>query len=193
MKIRFTVAALLLAVASTTATAQDAKPQTREGFSASVGLGMGSAGVSIDCPGCDLDRETGLSGYLRLGGYVRPNLLIAGETNGYTKSEDGVDGRIAFISAVAQWYPQVEKGLYLKGGLGFANTSVDDGTDEITAGAMALSLGAGYDFRVGTNFSLTPYVNWLKAFNGEAKLNGTGSGVDLGVDVLQVGLGLTWH
>jgi opacity protein-like surface antigen len=190
MKIRFTLAALLLAAATTTAAAQD-KPQTREGFSASFGLGMGSAGLS--CDGCDFDRETGLSGYLRLGGYIRPNLLLAGETNGYTKSEDGVDGQISYISAVAQYYPQVQKGFYVKGGLGLSMASIDDGTDEITANGMALSLGLGYDFRVGKNFSLTPYMNWLKSFGAEAELNGTGTGVDLNTDVLQFGLGLTWH
>jgi opacity protein-like surface antigen len=192
MKTRLALTVALLALLPAAAAAQDtARPQTREGFGISFGGGLGSVGLS--CDGCDFDRETAISGYLRLGGYVRPNLMIAGETNGWTKDEDGVKGTASFISAVALWYPQPASGFYLKGGLGFSNTTIEDGADEITAAGMGISLGLGYDWRLGTNFSLTPYMNWMKSFGAEAEFNGTGTGIDLNSDVLQIGLGFTWH
>ena len=187
---RLFIPLLLLSLAPAPSMAQ-ANVQIRQGFGISFGLGFGSAG--LDCDGCDFDRETGLSGYLRIGGYVRPNLFIAGETNGWVHSEDGLDEQISFLSAVAQWYPQVATGFYLKGGLGLAVSAAEDAFDELSASGMGLTLGTGYDWRVGRNFSLTPYLNYLRAFGAEAELNGVGLGENLSTNVLQFGLGFTWH
>lgn len=187
---RIALTGLLVAALSATAEAQS-HPQTREGFGISFGVGAGSAG--LDCDGCDFDREGAFSGYLRLGGYARPTLFIGGETNGWMKEEDGIDMQASFVSAVALWYPQPASGFYLKGGLGFSNTSLSDDVLEIEASGLALSLGLGYDWRVTKNFSLTPYMNYLRSMGAEAKVNGTDSGETLTTDVLQVGLGFTWH
>ena len=168
-----------------------AAPQARQGFGISFGLGGGSAALS--CDGCPDDRESGMSGYLRIGGYLRPNLFLAGETNGWTKSEDGVDGQVGFLSAVAQWYPQPATGLYLKGGIGMANVTLQDPVDEVSSTGLGLTMGAGYDFRVGRSFSLTPYVNYLQSFGAQAELNGTSTDVDFNASVFQIGLGFTWH
>jgi hypothetical protein len=166
-------------------------PQTRQGFGISFGLGGGSA--SISCDGCESERETALSGYLRLGGYASPSLFIGGESNGWTKSEGGIDELIGFLSAVAQWYPQVTNGFYLKGGVGFATSEASDDVDELTIGGVGLTVGAGYDWRLTRNFSLTPYLNYLRSFTGELEFNGTSSGVSANIDVVQFGLGFTWH
>lgn len=182
---------VLLVTGASISEAQDSRPQVRQGFGIGFGLGFGSAG--INCDGCSTDRETGASGYLRIGGYVNPSLFIGGETNGWTKEEDGVDMQAGFLSAVAQWYPQPASGFYLKGGLGVSNGTLSDDFDEISATGMGLSLGTGFDWRLGTNFSLTPYVNYLRSFGAEAELNGSSTGVDLDTDVLQFGLGFTWH
>src|SRR5262245_11901413 len=115
--------------------------QTRQGFGISFGIGGGSAGLS--CDGCTTDRENALSGYLRLGGYVRPNLFVGGESNGWSKNIDGVDEVASFLSAVVQWYPTPTSGFYLKGGAGIAAGSLDDGVDELTAAGMGITLGAG--------------------------------------------------
>ncbi len=167
------------------------RPQTRQGFGISFGLGGGSAGLS--CDGCNDDRETGLSGYLRIGGYLRPNLFLAGESNGWVKSEDGLDQQTGFLSAVAQWYPQAATGFYLKGGLGIAQGSLDDGVDEISSSGLGMTVGGGYDFRLGRNFSLTPYINYLQSFGAEAETNGTSTNFNLNFNVVQLGLGFTWH
>ena len=68
----------LLAIAALPAFGQS-KPQTRDGFTISFGLGGGTAGAT--CDGCDTDRETAPSLYLRLGGALRPNLMLANEIN----------------------------------------------------------------------------------------------------------------
>ena len=100
MRKTLVLSALLLVATAVTAEAQSTKlPQTRQGFGISVGLGVGNG--NIDCDGCDFDSESALSGYLRLGGYVKPNLFIGGETNGWMKEVDGIDMQIGFLSVVA--------------------------------------------------------------------------------------------
>ena len=192
MRIAQRLAGLVIASALFAGTLEaQGNPQTRQGFGISFGIGAGSAGV--DCEVCPDDRETGLSGYLRIGGYLRPNLFLAGESNGWSKTEDGVEGQAGFLSAVAQWYPQPASGLFVKGGLGLATVSLEDDVDEITSTGLGITVGGGYDFRVGRNFSLSPYINYLRGFGAQANLNGTSTDFDYNVNLLQFGLGFTWH
>ena len=60
-----------------------ARAQMRSGFSFSVGVGGGSA--QLTCDNCSEDREGSVTGYLRAGGVIRPNFILAGEVNGWTK------------------------------------------------------------------------------------------------------------
>jgi hypothetical protein len=186
----FALALLLPAAAS----AQH--PQTRGGFGISIGLGAGSASVS--CEGCSDFGGTGLSDYLRLGGYVRPNLFLAGETNAWfaDASNTGSD-YIGAIMAVAQWYPNVQQGWYLKGGLGYAYSDLIGQVcpdycyySNVTPSGLGISLGTGYDLRVARNFALTPYLNYLRIVGGSADSYPDSPGV--GAGLFQFGLGFTW-
>lgn len=172
-----TLAALGLAAAP--ATAQN--PQTREGFWVGFGLGWGSMG--LHCDGCDgLDRSGSYTGYGKLGGTLLPNLLLGAETNGWSKSEDGVTVALANVSAAAYWYPMVQEGLFVKGGLGYSELSADEGNGRSSEGGWGALLGLGYDMRVGRNTSITPVLNYFRgAFNGGS------------ADVFQVGVGVTFH
>ncbi|PZN47979.1 MAG: hypothetical protein DIU65_16775 [Proteobacteria bacterium] len=165
--------------------------QTRQGFGISFGLGGGSG--AVDCSGCDSDRETGASGYLRLGGYVRPDLFVAFESNGFVTSSDGADTTGGFYSVALQWYPNAEKGFYLKGNLGFAGLVEEYDFDEFKVAAAGLGVGVGYDWRLGRNFSLTPYANVIFTGKGDVKFNGSSTGVKASFNLIQIGLGFTWH
>jgi hypothetical protein len=167
----------------------------RQGFTVSFGFGGGSAGIS--CDDCSTDREGGFSGYLRLGGAVRPNLIVAGESHGWTKSEGTLTAQIGYLTGVAQWYPALTSGFHVIGGAGFGMLRMED-SDPAFGGTLesfgvAYQVGAGYDWRVGRNFSLTPYFNFLGMGGGEPKLDGTALGGKLNANVLQLGLGFSWH
>jgi hypothetical protein len=193
------MAALLGALAAAPALAQGAAshPQTRDGFAISFGVGAGSAGFS--CDGCSSDRGNGGSGYLRIGGAVRPNLVIAGELNGWTKQESGATGTIGYLTAVAQWYPAPASGFYLEGGIGGGSVQIDvtdlttGTTERLESAGVAFQLGTGYDWRVARNFSLTPYVDFLTTAGGEAKYDGASLNERLDANVFQFGLGFSWH
>lgn len=175
----------------TSLSAQAMNRQLHDGFWFGIGLGAGSAGAS--CEVCDNDRSTGLSGNFRMGGTVSQQLLVGGEINGWTKSENGVDERIGFLSAVAYYYPMLANGLFLKGGLGYAWTEVADNVDQLKSNGLGAQAGIGYDMRLRRGFSLTPYVTYLRAFSAEGKFNGQSLGENLNPNIVQFGLGLTWH
>jgi opacity protein-like surface antigen len=175
-------------------------PQTREGFTATFGLGFGSAGVS--CDECESERESAPTVHLRLGGAYRPNLILAGEINGWSKTEDSDDGlggearvTMATINFVAQWYPQPTSGFFLNGGLGLGTirTEIDledlPGTFSSNTSALGYQVGAGWDFRVSRNISITPYANFFGSAGG--KVEDSDEKIDFNVG--SIGIGLTFH
>jgi hypothetical protein len=196
------LAAFSLVAIAATATAQrtsrmpvETGSSGHDGFTMSFGLGNGSAGVS--CTGCATDRNNGLSGYLSMGSAMSRSLVLGGELNGWSKSKNGSDSRIGFLTGYAQWYPSTSNGFFLKPGLGFGSISVEDKTtvpsNKLTSSGFAYQMGMGYDFRMSHNFSLTPYASYMATTSAKAKFNGTDAGYDLNTNNFQLGVGLTWH
>jgi hypothetical protein len=171
--------ALLAILLATTANAQQA--QTRQGFWIGGGMGYGSMGLS--CSGCaDIGREGGLSGYAKLGGTLRQNILLGVEMNGWTKSEGAGRVTMGNLSGAAYWYPMPTQGLFVKAGAGYSNLRADDGVSSASDGGFGILGGVGYDIRAGRNLSITPVANWFRGgFEGGS------------ANVLQLGLGVTSH
>jgi hypothetical protein len=191
-----TISVLTLSLLCASSAAAQSHPQTRDGFTISFGIGGGSAGVS--CSGCDSERENAPAGYLRLGGAYRPNLILGGEVNAWTKNlEEGGDEAtitVATANFIAQWYPQPTGGFFVTGGLGVGSLNVEFKvpglatiSDKTTG--LAYQVGTGYDIRLGTNFSLTPYATFFGTAGG--KVESTKEKLD--ANVAQIGLGFTWH
>jgi len=168
--------AILLA---SSASAQQA--QTRQGFWIGGGMGYGSMGLG--CSGCaGVGRTGGLSGYAKLGGTLRQNILLGVEMNGWTKSEAGATITMGNHSGAAYWYPMATQGLFIKGGAGYSVLAVDDGFSSANDSGFGLLGGVGYDIRVGRNLSITPVANYFRGgFEGGS------------ANVLQLGMGVTSH
>jgi hypothetical protein len=184
------VGLIAIAFLGATAAAQS-NPQVRNGFTISFGVGGGSAGVS--CDQCDGERRTSTSGYLRLGGAVKPNFVLAGEANAWSKSQDGATFTISSVNVVGQWYPRERGGFFVSGGVGFGylNVEIETGIGTLSnnGSGFAWQAGGGYDIRVRKNFSLTPFVTYFATTgvefeHGAAKADG---------NVFHFGLGFTWH
>lgn len=184
------LAALLIAAPALSAQSGTTVPD-RQGFGISFGLGAGSAGA--DCDFCSSDRTTGLSGYFRLGGHVSQQLFVGFESNGWTKEEDGITESLGFYSGVVQWYPNPASNFYVKAGAGLALYLATDDIDDITSSALGLTLGMGYDIKAGQRFSLTPFANAMFTTKGELNLNDESTGLNVSANLIQVGLGFTWH
>ncbi len=152
-------------------------PQTRKGFWIGFGFGYGS----YSCTDCG---STGsVSGYLKMGGTVGPHLLLGGETNGWTKSENGATIDAGNASFTAYYYPQPASGLLLRGGVGFSTTRVSSGGLSGSNTGVGATAGVGYDVRVGGNTSITPVLNfvWGHPTSG------------FNQSILQFAVGVTFH
>jgi len=69
------------------------------------------------------------------------------------------------------YYPSATGGLFLKGGLGVG----------------------GYDLRLASNFSITPFFNGFYVFPAPLELGGSQTGTDVTQSLLQLGLAVTFH
>jgi hypothetical protein len=176
-----TLAVALLSVAALPTAADAQNPQTRQGFFIGLGIGAGSFGTE-DGDG----RETGGAGHVTLGGTLTPQLLLGGEFTGWTKEEGGARVSHTNATAIVQFYPIVDAGFFLRGGIGSSTLSVSGSSGNVTISVDDTGLGAtaglGYDIRVGSSFSITPYglFVWGNFEGGSA-------------NHFQGGLGVTWH
>lgn len=172
---------VLLTTLSMPATAQG-NAQTREGFWINFGFGAGSLGCD-DCTDEDGDDErlNGVNFQFRAGGTLSQRLLIGGEINGFTKSQDDATLTVTNIGPVLQFYPAAQGGFFLKGGLGLATAEFEYGGISLEDQGFGVTIGLGYDARVGRKFALTPYFDILSSsFNG------------VSLNQVAIGLGFTW-
>ena len=151
--------------------------QTREGFWIGFGFGSGSLGIDDGT-----DRDTGVVGYLKLGGTISERFLLGVEGNVWLKDASGVAVTRTNLSAVAYFYPSATSGFFLKGGLGSSRFLVEVSginTSETGGGAV---LGLGFDARVGDNWSITPVLNFnYGAFDGGNS------------NIVELAVGVSWH
>jgi hypothetical protein len=160
-------------------TGEAAAQRTLERSGFFIGLGLGYGSLDLTCDGCDFDRQSGLSGYLRLGGAVSDRVLLGVESNGWYKSEDGVGVTAGTLTGSVYVYPSSEADLFVRGGVGIASLDSEDINADTGFG---WSVGLGYDIPIGRKTALTPYANWFVGhFDGG------------GTNTLQVGLGVNWY
>lgn len=174
----FRALALTLCLAVVPGDAGAQTPQIREGFWFNIGLGAGSLG----CSECD-ERVMGLSGGLALGGAANEQWLVGVFSNGWAKAEDGVTVTAGSLVFGARFYPSLEVGFFLVGGLGVGIVSAQvPEFGSISETGSGVLLGLGWDIGIASDVSLTPF--W----------NGVVVAIDGGnVNFGQLGLGLTIH
>jgi hypothetical protein len=186
------VAALALAGASGVASGQRAAWQEHRGFW--IGFGLGG-GVNLS-DGFDGDRLGGGTGYVRLGGTPSQRVLLGFEGIGWARDQSGATLGRGNGSFVALFYPSAQGGGFLKGGVGVASisrsTTSGNTTTTTTKAGFGLTVGAGWDVRLGTNLYLTPNLDFLlQALESDTDpvlgdIPGTNT-------IVMFTLGLVWH
>jgi hypothetical protein len=196
--------ALVLGLVAALGTAPAVQAQAQEvvagprGFFFSGGLGVGSAGLTCD-PECDSDREVGGVAHLRFGYAVSPRLVLAVESNAFSKRFDvegtDYDAISGVFAATVALYPAPRVPLFVKAGIGGGVTLFQsDDAEDLDAIGLGLIAGAGYDIPVGSKIRLTPFVNYVSAFNAQAKVEGEDFGdLKLGSNNFQGGLAITLY
>jgi Outer membrane protein beta-barrel domain len=167
-------------------------PQVREGFW--IGFGLGYGPFDVSCTGCgSVNSESNFTGHLRLGGTLKPNLLLGGDMVAWAKSEAGLDQVAGNITAAAYYYPMERSGLFLKGGVGFASYHASGGGNTADGNGVGITLGAGYDIRVGRNISITPVGSFLFGSVGDIQVDGTTIASGWKQTIFEFGLDVTFH
>ena len=130
-----------------------------------LGGGLGGGSTDNDEGSLTSGDDSGPAGYFRLGGSVSQHFLLGGEVIGMTFDRDGTDVSFANATVTLIYDPALPGGFFAKGGIGFASvmTSLDIGGGTFTTDdeGFGVTLGAGYDIRIGGNLYLTPNVDFL--------------------------------
>jgi len=168
--------------ATAPATAQT--PREHRGFWISAGLGGGwnlSRNVGVDS-----SSSGGGAAYLRLGGTVSDKVLLGGEVIGWGRSTNGADLARGNVNFTAMFYPSVQTGVYLKGGLGGSSLArtVTNGNTTTTVHdeGFGVTVGLGWDVRLARNFFLTPGIDFL--YQRASNVDNT---------ILLMTVGATWY
>ena len=168
------------------------------GVHAAIGAGYGS--IAFTCDVCGDTRESSVALMLRLGGAVRPDLVLSGEVTGWSNGFSFGTESVTWINLVAQYYPERTGGFFLKGGVGVAaisSNTIPNGAGYLQFDTKSVGgvIGIGFDARLSKSFSLTPYIDLLYATpaHGDANVNGGRSGTTLGANMVQLGLAASYR
>jgi len=185
------VVALLTACCCAAAAARAQYPQRRDGFWIGFGLGYGSADVY--CDNCNPGPRTGgVTAFLKLGGSPSRNVLIGGTVHGWSRETGGVTEAMGNVTGSVFYYPAATSGFFLSGGLGFSGYTLDT-SPSVDASGWGFTGGVGYDIRVGRNVSLTPVVNYVYGGLEDFDVPGIGLARGWKQNVIDLGLGVTFH
>jgi hypothetical protein len=159
----------------------------------SAGLGPGVARVSCDI--CRANRGVAATGALRLGGRLKRGMLVGAEATLWAGGlEPGVHEAMWGLAAVGYFFPRPGGSFYWKAGVGLLSWRSTDGQDVLSAGALGVVVGAGWEVRVARQFTLAPYATVSTAsFGGDIKFNGGTVQRGAGLLLAQLGLSLTKH
>ena len=162
----------------------------RSGFSASLGVGVASAGLSCSSGCDDLERASGPAASATVGWAVNRRLRLGLEFTGWSDDMGWAKKTIQAYSAFAQLYPSATRNGWLRLGAGHAKLSVQE-VGALEQSGAALSLASGWDFPLRGRLALTPYALYLHQLPAES----TGSGAYDGkgrVNMFQLGVGMTY-
>jgi len=157
-------------------------------FSATAGRGF----ARVDCDICRGARTPSTTASLRLGGRVKPRLLVGLEATGWLNSENDVDEHIWVLSGVTQYYLRAVPRAFVKGGIAAIAYHIEDTQETLSSNSLGLQAGLGYDLPVATRLYLTGSLMLTHGvFGGGLKFNGAELDERAHTTLLQLGLGVT--
>lgn len=171
----------------------------RQGFWFGGGLGAGSGG--LHCTICTGDQEGGTAAHLRAGTTINRRLLLGVEATGWRKGVEDGSRRVVALTANGYWYPNRRHGYFLKGGVGLSRYTSRVDQEYLTAKALALHAGVGYEVRLNPALSIAPFLSVLGSSRGDLWLEQRAPGsvdrnrlsVSANTVLIHLGIGLTRH
>ena len=137
-------------------------PPDRKGFMIGFGLGGGSAALQDGG-----DREGGVTGNLRIGYALRPDLVLHYEGAAWTRTFNQPIGDVTWsfsTNAAALTYYPPATGLFVRGGIGFGTARIQLKTGGVTVSddetGFGFLMAAGWEFRLTQKFALAPQMEY---------------------------------
>ncbi|MEZ0333416.1 MAG: hypothetical protein ACAI18_05360 [Gemmatimonadales bacterium] len=158
----------------------------RTGFHFNAGVGAGA--FEEQCRDCEIDSETGFSGFLSMGGFLDPLTVLGVEGTGWIKDVSGVSVLVYSAMGQVTRYLSATSGLFLRGGVGLVGYHDDA---DLSATGPGFSGRLGYEFLEG-KVRIVPYVGYIRTFDGiDMKRNGDPVGFNFVISQFQLGLGVS--
>lgn len=162
--------------------------------------GVMAAANRTDCSNCgEFNWDEGAAVFLRAGGTISPHVLMGAEAYGFRQTDGEVTKtEIQGLMAIAEWYPWLHLGGFVKVGIGVANldlfvSTLDGGSTQSSKTGMAISLGLGWDIRVTNGISITPVINSYINAVGDLDVEPVGTADNVLTTLLTAGVGVTFH
>jgi hypothetical protein len=160
-----------------------------------LGADVGPGWARVQCDICRADRGSALTGVLRLGGRLKRGVLVGAEATLWAGgASGGVHQSMWGLDIAGYFYPRPRGTFYWKAGLGLLSWRSNDGQDALSASALGVVAGTGWEIRIARTVTVAPYASVFTApVGGDIKLNG--STIQRGASLLlaQVGVSLTKH
>ena len=170
----------------------------RQGFWAQAGV-MAASNRS-DCSNCgEFNWDEGGAVFLRFGGTVSKHVLMGAEVYAFRQTDGEItETDIQGVLAIAEWYPWLHLGGFLKIGIGVSNVdlfvqTLDGGSTQTSKTGLGISLGMGWDIRITNRFSITPVINSYINAVGDLDVEPVGSADNVLTTLLTAGVGVTFH
>jgi hypothetical protein len=158
----------------------------RSGFHFNAGVGAGA--FDEQCRDCEIDSETGFSGFLSLGGFLDPLTVLGVEGTGWIKDVSGVSTQVYSAMGQVTRYLSANSGLFLRGGVGLVGYHDDA---DLSATGPGFSGRVGYEFLQG-KVHIVPYLGYVRTFDGiDMKRDGDLVGFNFVISQFQLGLGVS--
>jgi len=172
------------------------------------GFGLTSGRLHLACAGCGSLPQDIIGVYLRMGGTLNSQLLLAGELglwiDDYARMrlDDPEKGRISGRSllVLVQYYPSRSTGFFGTAGVGYVETvarpltsvTIQPPGDRDSHG-VALLIGGGYDIRIRRRLTITPRLAYQYVVAEEVEVNGGRIDTRMNAHIYGFTLGITWH
>jgi hypothetical protein len=166
------------------------EPGMRRGFWLQLGAGAGREELKLDGdPRGWSDPLWAPTLNLRAGATLGDHVRLGVDLNGWIRPEGDFTESLGSVMPVLQLYPSAHTGLHVRGGGGYAWSSVTDEFVNFTStlGGFGTVVGVGWELPVGRKVFLTPYVDWYQYWIQSRTVG------DFQERVISFGLGITFQ
>jgi hypothetical protein len=166
-------------------------PPMRRGLYFQLGFGGGQEQLDLDWDNLGYsDPLWALTFNFRGGFTAHPNVRLGVDFHSWIRPDGPVTETASSIMPNVQLYPLRNYGLHVRGGAGYAWSSISTNeawSSSITYGGWGTNLGAGWEFPLSRKVALTPTFDWYQYWINNAVI---GSYTER---ILAVGLGVTFQ